>query len=204
MFFTINMISELIEALSLGFLYGLGPCTLSCAPLVVPLIMSTAKNKKHGVVLSLIFSFGRVISYMILGFLAGLLGYNLAGGISPKYLGIFTIFLGLFLLFKIQNKCIFKSKIKINSPIIALTSGIIYGFGPCPPLMALLGLAILSKSAITGALMAFVFGLGTIISPIIIIGFFSGWFAKQKELKEVIPYVSGIFLIILGIIYLLK
>jgi cytochrome c biogenesis protein CcdA len=52
--------------------------------------------------------------------------------------------------------------------------------------------------------MGLAFGIGTIISPIIILGFFSGWFAKQKEFKEIIPYVSGVFLIIMGLIYIIS
>lgn len=196
------MISLLIEALTLGFLYGIGPCTISCAPLVVPLIMSTANNKKQGVIYSLIFSSGRVVSYVILGFLVGLLGYTLNVVVSKKLLGMFIIVLGIILLFKINNKCIYKTKLKINGPFISFVAGLIYGLGPCPPLIALLGLVALSGSALTGALMALIFGIGTILSPIIILGFFSGVMAKQKELKVVVPYVSGIFLILIGLGYI--
>jgi thiol:disulfide interchange protein DsbD len=197
------MIKELIEALSLGILYGIGPCTISCAPLIVPLIMATAKDKKQGIWFSLVFGFGRIASYVALGFFAGLLGYALTGIVSKKIIGLFIIILGIALLFKINNKCIFKSKFKIKSSIMSFLAGLIYGFGPCPPLIALLTLVIAKGSAITGALMALVFGIGTILSPIIILGFFSGWFAKQKEFKETIPYVSSIFLIIIGIIYII-
>jgi sulfite exporter TauE/SafE len=198
------MWGEILQAISLGFLYGIGPCTLSCAPLVVPLIMSTAKNSKHGVWLSLVFSFGRVLSYILLGALTGFLGYVLIKVVSKKILGIFLIILGILLFFKIQNKCILKSKIKISSSSIALGTGFIYGMAPCQPLIALLGLTAASSSAFTGLLMGLAFGIGTIISPIIILGFFSGWFAKQKEFKEIIPYVSGVFLIIMGLIYIIS
>ncbi len=197
------MIEYLIEALALGFMYGLGPCTLSCAPLIVPLIMSTAKNKKQGITYSLIFSLGRIISYTILGFLAGLLGYTVNAIVTKKMLGLLIIVLGILLFFKIEKKCICKSKIKINGPIMALGAGIAYGFGPCPPLIALLGVIVLSGSAITGALMAIVFGIGTTVSPLIVLGFLSAWFGNKEGIKEVVPYVSGIFLIIIGIIYLL-
>ncbi len=196
------MWGEIIQAISLGFLYGIGPCTISCAPLVVPLIMSTAKNTKNGIWLSLVFSFGRVLSYMLLGALTGLLGYVLTQLVSKKILGIFLIIIGILLFFKIQNKCILKSKIKITSFSLAIGTGFVYGLAPCQPLIALLGLTAASGSAITGLLMGIAFGIGTIISPIIILGFFSGWFAKQKEFREVIPYVSGIFLIIIGLIYM--
>jgi sulfite exporter TauE/SafE len=198
------MWGEILQAITLGFLYGIGPCTLSCAPLVVPLIMATAKNSKHGIWLSLVFSFGRVLSYMFLGALTGFLGYILIQLISKKILGIFLILLGVLLFFKIQNKCILKSKIRITGSSIALGTGFVYGLAPCQPLIALMGLTATSSSAFTGLLMGLAFGIGTIVSPIIVLGFFSGWFAKQKEFKEIIPYVSGIFLIVIGLIYILS
>jgi len=194
---------DIINALILGFTYGLGPCTISCAPLIVPLIMSTANTRKEGIILSLVFSIGRVISYIGLGFLAGLMGRTLDIYFPQKYLGIFFIILGVAVFFNIHGKCIMKSRVKITSNSMALVTGIIYGAGPCPPLIALLGLAVLSHSAWIGALMGLVFGLGTVISPLIILGLFSGWFAKQKEFKQVIPYVSGVFLALLGLGYLL-
>jgi sulfite exporter TauE/SafE len=194
---------DIINALILGFTYGLGPCTISCAPLVVPLIMSTANTRKEGIILSIIFSLGRVISYIALGALAGLMGRTLDFYLPQKYLGIFFVILGIAVFFNIHGKCIMKSRFKITSNSMALVTGIIYGAGPCPPLIALLGLAVVSKSAIIGALMGLVFGLGTIVSPLIILGLFSGWFAKHKEFKQVIPYVSGLFLALLGLGYLL-
>ena len=194
---------DVINALILGFSYGLGPCTISCAPLVVPLIMSTANNRKEGIVLSLVFSLGRVISYIILGFLAGLLGSSLEVYLPQKYLGIFFVIIGVAVYFNIHGKCIMKSKIKITSNFMALVTGIVFGAAPCPPLIGLLALAVLAKSALIGALMGLVFGFGTIISPLIILGLFSGWFAKQTEFKKVIPYVSGVFLVLLGIAYII-
>jgi sulfite exporter TauE/SafE len=87
---------------------------------------------------------------------------------------------------------------------MSLFSGIIFGLAPCPPLIGLLGLAVLSKSGITGAAMGLVFGISTIISPILFLGLFSGWFAKHEEFKQYIPYASGIFLIVIGLIYLFQ
>lgn len=194
---------DILNALILGFTYGLGPCTFACAPLVVPLIMATSKNKKQGIIYSIIFGLGRVISYTILGFLAGLLGSQINLFLSKKILGIFFVLLGAAIMLKVQGKCIYKSRFKITGPFMSLIAGIVFGLGPCPPLVALLALAAVSKSALTGALMGLVFGIGTVVSPIIILGFFSGWLAKQKEFKKVIPYVSGGFLILLGIIYVI-
>ena len=195
--------SDIINALILGFTYGIGPCTISCAPLIVPLIMYSSKNRKEGVIYSIIFSLGRVLSYVLLGLITGWLGKQLNFYISKKILGIFFIILGIAIFFKVQGRCILKSKFKITGPFMSFATGFIFGLGPCPPLIALLGMTALSKSALIGALMGLVFGIGTILSPLIILGFFSGWFAKQKEFKQIIPYVSGAFLIIMGIMYIL-
>jgi sulfite exporter TauE/SafE len=193
---------DIVNALILGFSYGIGPCTISCAPLIVPLIMSTANNRKEGIILSIIFSLGRVISYILLGFFAGLLASGVDIYLPKKYLGVFFVLVGAAVFFNIKGKCILKTRWKITSNFMALITGIVFGAAPCPPLVGLLGLAIISKSAWIGALMGLVFGLGTIISPLIILGLFSGWFAKQKEFRKVIPYVSGIFLVLLGIAYM--
>ena len=199
------MFNNLIEAFVLGILYGLGPCTLSCAPLIVPLIMGTSKNKKQGVFHSIIFSLGRIIAYVSLGFLSGLIGYTFNIPSSRQIIGVFIILLGILFFFNIHNnKCILKSKIKITGPAVALSAGFVWGLGPCPPLIALLAIVSTTGSAITGSVMALFFGFGTIISPVILLGFFSGWFAKQKEFKEVIPYASGLFLIVIGLLYLLN
>lgn len=196
--------SDILSALILGFTYGVGPCTLSCAPLVVPLIMAASKNKKEGVILSIIFGAGRVMSYIALGVVAALVGSTMNLYISNRWLGLFFIILGLAIIYKLQGKGLCRQRIRITGWHMALIAGIIYGAGPCPPLLALLGLAAVSKSALVGGVMGLVFGLGTIISPIILLGLFSGWFAKHKEFKQVIPYVSGGFLILLGIIYIFR
>jgi sulfite exporter TauE/SafE len=194
---------DIVNALVLGFSYGIGPCTLSCAPLIVPLIIATAKNQKQGLLYSFIFSIGRVTAYTILGALAGFFGMYFASGIPKKWMGVFLFLVGIALIFQLHSRCILKSNFKLTGKWMAYVSGVMFGAAPCPPLIGLLGLAVLSKSAFTGAAMGCVFGLGTIISPVLLMGIFSGWFAKQKEFKDVIPYVSGGFIALLGIIYLI-
>jgi threonine/homoserine/homoserine lactone efflux protein len=46
--------------------------------------------------------------------------------------------------------------------------------------------------------MGAVFGLGTMISPVLALGFLSGGFARREEFRAVIPYVSGVFLMLMG------
>jgi sulfite exporter TauE/SafE len=100
---------DVLQAMTLGFLYGLGPCTIACAPLIVPLIMATTKNAKQGVIYSTIFSIGRVISYTTLGFFSGLLGKQFDSVVKNFHLGILFIILGIAIVFNLQSKCIVKS-----------------------------------------------------------------------------------------------
>ena len=121
---------DIINALILGFTYGLGPCTISCAPLIVPLIMSTANSRKEGIILSLIFSVGRVISYITLGFLAGLMGRTLDFYLPQKYLGLFFIALGVavFFISWLILHFVFRGK-NVNFTRVAVLALVLLGLG---------------------------------------------------------------------------
>jgi len=190
--------SMLITAFLMGIVYGFGPCTMSCAPVLVPIVMSTSKNYKQGLIYTLVFSFGRVLVYILLGMILGAVGRELNIVVPDWALGLFFIVLGIALMFNIQKKCLI-SKIKITGLQMSFVAGIIMGFSPCAPLVAALGLAISSKSILMGGVIALVFGIGTIISPILLIGIASGKWSSMKEFKGVNNYVAGGFLIILGI-----
>jgi thiol:disulfide interchange protein DsbD len=185
----------LVEALTLGILYGLGPCTIVCAPILVPLIISTSKNGREGILQIFIFGFGRILSYISLGILSGYAGHLF--GLSIKFIGIFIIVLGISILLRYPKKCLFPPK--IGGGHLSFLSGVVIGLGPCPPLLALLSLAALTRSAFTGGLMGFVFGLGSFITPLIILGFLAGkWTEKSKDLKRTNTIVCSLFLILLG------
>lgn len=194
---------NIFEALTLGVIYGFGPCTISCAPIVIPLIMSSSKNGKQGLFQAFIFGLGRIVSYCVLGFLTGYLGYLLKNFISPQLIGIFMIIVGILtFLRKYPKACSFACKIKGN--YTSFVSGIIIGISPCVPLISALSLAIASKSAINGLLIGLIFGIGTLLSPMLILGFFAGWWSKRSEkFHDVNLIVCSLFLIILGILYLL-
>lgn len=186
-------------ALTLGILYGLGPCTLFCAPILVPLIMATAKSGKEGIVQVFNFGFGRISAYIFLAGISGYAGYLLREIISQKLISIFVIFLGVFILIRSRESCpFFLTKVKNRE--ISFLSGFVIGLGPCPPLLALLSLAALEKSFLTGLGMGLVFGLGSLITPLIIFGFLAGRLAILKEFKNVASITSAIFLIIFGLI----
>ena len=75
------------------------------------------------------------------------------------------------------------------------------GFSPCAPLLGALGLAISSRSAVIGGLIARVFGLGTTLSPLLLLGVASGKWASIREFQKINNYIAGVFVILIGIAY---
>ena len=191
--------SFILEALTLGILYGLGPCTIFCAPVMVPLAMSFSKDGKDGLRHTLIFSFGRVISYAILGGLSGFAGTALSGVVSKEIVGGFIISIGvLVFLRRYPKKCSFIKRFKGRHA--SFSSGIMLGLSPCYPLIGLLSLAALSGNPITGLLMGLVFGLGTTVTPLLLLGFFAGKWAKfTREFRTMNIAITGFFLVLVGI-----
>jgi hypothetical protein len=190
----------LIEAITLGFLYGVGPCTLFCAPILVPLVISTSSSGREGIMQIFTYGFGRILSYASLGIISGYLGYLFGGFVSMKLIGIFIAGLGVLLLLKRYEKKCPKFLGRIKGKHFFFISGVIFGFRPCPALLAILSLAVLTRSVFRGGLIGIAFGLGTILSPLIILGFLAGrWSERSEELREINFKLCALFLIFLGL-----
>jgi sulfite exporter TauE/SafE len=156
-----------------------------------------SNSGKNGVVQACVFGFGRVLSYVCLGLTLGYLGY-IFNFVSKEITGAFVISLGVFLLLRWHPRCFLLKR--INGKQISLLSGIVIGLSPCPPLLALLSLAALKKTALVGGLMGLVFGIGTLMTPLIVLGFVAGKWAKVGgKIRSVNVITSGVFLISLGI-----
>lgn len=188
----------LLEAFILGIVYGFGPCTFSCAPVLVPIIMSTSKDYKQGLLYTLAFSLGRIVIYFLLGLIMGAIGKVFEPQMPAWLLGSFLIVLGIALMFNIQKKCLVP-KVKITGLHMSFIAGIVMGISPCAPLVGALGLAVASRSILLGGLIALVFGIGTVLSPILLIGTAAGKWSSIKEFSSVNNYVAGGFLIVIGL-----
>jgi len=159
-----------------GLILAVGPCFLSCAPIFLGYSLS---GTKHNIFLSyLIFSSGRILTYMALGML-GFLGLSILEKhivirlqwIIVFILGGFILVLGISTLLIEGNKCL-----SICKRIDGLRKwnlfflGVLLGFLPCFPLIGILNyVVVVSKKILDSAVYAFVFGLGTIVSPLILI-----------------------------------
>lgn len=188
----------------LGLTSGLTVCSWSCLPYIGPYIIGSKTGFSSGVRAVLMFSLGKLISYALLGALAGYLGNKVLeysrSGLASTVLALLIIWLGDTLFFK--TKCRngkATSKIQHDTYLLPLLFlGITAGMAPCLPLSGVLLSAAASHSVIKGFWTTILFGMGTTISPLIIIGGMMGWFSGGLSRK--IPQYSPLFQKICGLI----
>ena len=194
-----------------GLLTSLGPCSLSLLPVTVAYIGGTNNNKFKLVS----FSGGVIASLVTLGAISGFLG-KIYGQIPSYYTSIvalIAIVMGLNLLgilkFQLPNGPDLKS-IEGNIPSFLAPFAIGTTFGlassPCitPVLATLLAWVSQAKNPTISIIFLFFFGLGQ-VTPIIIAGATTENLQKFLELRkysQVIPTLSGIFLVSLGFLNL--
>ena len=182
-----------LELFITGFLLGWGPCLVYCTAILAPYLAGTKTGWKEGLLSSVVFSAGRLIAYMLLGAVAGFSGRifsslymtgnfsvyaQLAGGLFVFLLGL-TIIMG-----KGKSISLCKYINKHNNESLFLL-GILIGLAPCAPLMgSLVYILLKSGNIIEGAVYGLSFGLGTSLSPVLIIGAAAGFLPKRVILNQ--------------------
>ena len=198
---------------SAGLLTSLGPCSLSLLPITIAYIGGTKKNKFK----LISFSGGVVFSLVGLGAASGLLG-RIYGQIPSYYtsvVALVAIIMGLNLLgilkFQFPNgpdMKIFEDKIPtILAPfLIGTTFGL--ASSPCitPVLATLLAWVSQAKNPTISIIFLFFFGIGQ-VTPLIVAGATTEnlkQFLEIRKFSQIIPTLSGIFLVSLGLLNLLS
>ena len=165
---------------------------------------------------NILYSLGRIFSYVFLGFVAGYIGsfFNLIEFKAFQkflsiFIGIMMIFFGLQITGNIKEKGIIGLDYIFTSIADLLSNfrknpfllGMFNGFLPCPLVYAFLFKAIDTKSPIDGALVMFAFGIGTVPAMLFaskIMNILTG--AKRKLLN----ILAGLIVIFFGIFMILK
>jgi sulfite exporter TauE/SafE len=150
-----------------------------------------------------------------LGFLAGYMGAHYLARFARQLEMIassFTIAFGL-LVFShthaLESHCYIKGFSGLKGDLSILFFGIIRGLPPCPIEMAMLLMAASAKSALYGALLVMVFGLGTLIS-LLPFGFAVGGIlnlARRRygeKAERLIPKLSGLAISLIGLVMLVR
>jgi sulfite exporter TauE/SafE len=205
----------------IGLIYGLGVCTASCLPYIAGYIAGTGAGFKAGIKITAYFNTGRVLAYALIGALIGLAS-GLVTAVAPNVLsqfqiyssfifGILTVAIGASLLLKAHkpHQCSIKENTFASTKISrfgfdfgAFTLGLSRGLVVCPPLISLLLLYALPFSNPVGSVtVALLFGIGTTISPLLVLGGVTGWLLNKAPLfRKWICLAGGAILILLGVI----
>ena len=205
-----------------GIFLGYGPCLLSCGPLLVSYIAATKENALGGLKTYIIFSLTRMFVYIVFGILAGLLGewviHRFFESQALKILffafGLFLTVLGILLIiekFSLGQKCHSLIHHYLGSKDLKniIIFGLILSFAPCLPLMAVLGyIVLISDHWLKGVLYMSAFGLGTVISPLIVFSMAAGWLAKvltrHEKAFRILKVFCGLIIVYLGISLMLS
>jgi len=198
---------------SAGLLTSLGPCSLSLLPVTIAYVGGTKKNKFK----LISFSGGVVFSLVALGADRGFLG-RIYGQIPSYYTSIvalIAIIMGLNLLgilkFQFPNGPDLKIiEDKIPSFLAPFAIGTTFGLAssPCitPVLATLLAWVSQAKNPTISIIFLFFFGIGQ-VTPLIVAGATTEnlkQFLTIRKFSQIIPTLSGIFLVSLGLLNLLS
>lgn len=190
---------ELFNLLILGLVYGFTVCSLSCMPYFAPYILGSGNGFADGLSSSLAFVMGKICTYTVLGGIAAMLGLSMPFHRSHNVLmGIVMILVALTLPFAGREGCRQRCR-GICTKGSMFTLGIISSAMPCPPLVAVFLLAAKSGSIAAGLSYGFCYGLGLVLSPMLILG---GGFAllSQKikhEARGFAPYMQGLAMLVM-------
>jgi len=198
-----------------GLLFGSGPCVASCGPFLITYIAGAKKNIPRGIMVYILFSSARIIVYVVLGlvifFLSRFAIEKLLGGLYKYVLilgGGFVIIIGLFMAFGRRLEFNFCQSLHKNilerdkKSIFAV--GLVIGLLPCAPLLSILAyVGLISRTWVSSLLYSLSFGIGTFVSPLILLAILAGLiprlFTKEKAIYySIFNLICGLMIIFLG------
>lgn len=209
---------SILTIISIAFLGSFGHCIGMCGGIVVAYSstkIDTTWSKTKQSLSHILYSFGRITTYVILGFIFGFVGGvvtfdNLTSGILLLTTGLIMVLIGLSLsgklkfLISIEHSIskttiyqkTFRSLIGSNTFTSFYLLGMLNGLLPCGFVYVFAITAASTGSPFWGAFVMLIFGLST-IPAMFSLGFFIGIF-KQLSLRTLFINISSILVILFG------
>lgn len=210
---------DIAAILSVAFIGSFGHCIGMCGGFI--LAYSSAKieptqSKISQFFLHVIYSLGRISSYVVMGVAFGFIGGEISysrtiNGYIYFLIGIFMVLMGLSLMGKIRFLTSIESSLAFNPKIKQIFSfliksktkysfyflGVLNGFLPCGLVYFFLVSAIASGSWLKGGIIMLIFGLST-LPALSLFGTLTG-FLQSTSLREVMIKIASIIIILYGI-----
>jgi cytochrome c-type biogenesis protein len=210
-----------------GLSYGMVVCTASCLPYLASYIAGIGAGFRKSFEVTAVFSVGRIAGYAALGAVVGVFSglfklFVSSTAVSPFQtysafaFAAVTIAIGAFILLKTRSptcdcqpagtvNLATAQKGRFGFDFGAFTLGLSRGLIICPPLVALLLYSVPFASPLGSVGLAVLFGLGTTVSPALLLGGVTGWLLSKAPLfRRWVSIAGGAFLILLGIVTLIQ
>ncbi len=210
---------DIISIITIAFLGSFGHCIGMCGGIIIAYSATKIEDnwsKQKQAISHILYSLGRIFTYVILGAIFGFLGgvamfNNMANGVLLIIAGIVMILTGLSLSGKIkfltiiehsfsQNKWYqkqFKQLLHTKTLISFFILGMLNGLLPCGLVYFFAITAASTASALYGAIVMLIFGLST-LPALFSLGFFVGLF-KKTGFRNIMIRLASISVIVFGI-----
>ena len=209
-----------LTAFAMGLFYGLAFCTSACLPYVASYIAGIGASFRKGILVTLTYNSGRITAYALIGGAIGILSGAFRFLLTEASLipfqryssiafGIVTIVIGASILLKSRKlSCNHiaqvsgqdTTKLSRKFDFRAFSLGLSRGLVVCPALLALLLYSLPFAAPIDSFALAVLFGLGTALSPLLLLGGATGWLLNKAPLfRKWISVFGAVILIALGI-----
>lgn len=210
---------DIYSIITIAFLGSFGHCIGMCGGIIIAYSITKIDdkwNKPKQIIAHILYSIGRIFTYMILGAMFGYLGgvamfNNLANGSLLIFAGIIMVLTGLSLSGKIKfltliehsiskqswYKTQFRQLLHTKSLMSFLILGMMNGLLPCGLVYFFAITSASTASAFYGALVMLIFGLST-VSALFSLGFFVGLF-KNSTFRNTMIRLASISVVIFGI-----
>jgi len=207
-----------ISIITIAFLGSFGHCMGMCGGIVIAYSSTKIENnwsKTKQSIAHILYSFGRIVTYTMLGAIFGFLGgvatfNNLTNGLLLIFAGTFMILAGLSLSGKIKFLTLtehsftnhawyakaFSKLLKTQSLYSFFILGMLNGLLPCGLVYFFSITAASTASAFYGAVVMFIFGLST-MPALFSLGFFIGVY-KNTSLRNIMIKLGSIAVILFG------
>ena len=200
-----------------GIVTSIGPCNVAMIPLIIGFVGGSGQlGRGRSFSLSLTFTVGLAITFMLLGVVASLVG-GLIGGTSRVWYYVVAAvcvviglsMLGVFHLPQVSGLARLRERIRLRGVPGALALGLVSGLvaSQCatPVLAAILTYVMSKEGALAyGAALLFVYSLGRGV-PIVVAGTFAGVLKQLQALgrwSKAIERVSAAIIICVGLYFL--